>query len=76
MFAGDWSEEVNRDLVAGSSVLIVYDGSRLPGRDTMYGERAWGIYAEYKFDDGSVHEQKLEGPKMVEGTSFFMYLIV
>ncbi len=66
-FNGDWSEAVTGSLVAGSSVLIVYDGARLPWRDTYHGLPAWSILAYYKFDDGNVQYNLLEGPEMIEG---------
>ena len=69
VFTDNWSEAVFGDLVAGYSVLIVYDGARLPWRDTKYGQRAWNIYAQFKFDDGKVHQQLLQGPIMIEGSA-------
>ena len=51
-FTGDWKEITHGQLGVGRDFRINYDGSRLPGRPTMYGKPAWKIYVEYKFNNG------------------------
>ena len=68
IFQGDWEEKVEGELVAGKEFEIVYDAARLPGRSTLYGQKAWNIYAEFKFNDGDqVHEETLDGPEIIDG---------
>ena len=55
------------ELGVGGAFKIEYNGDRLPGRPTMYGQPAWKIYAEFKFsDDGDVHEEQLDGGQDAE----------
>ncbi|XP_028408400.1 uncharacterized protein LOC114530974 [Dendronephthya gigantea] len=52
-FTGNWEENVHGELGVGREFQIKYNGSRLPWRPTMYGQAAWDIFVEYKFDDYS-----------------------
>ena len=63
MFSKDWKEVLHGTLEPGESVRIEYDASRLPNRDTRYGQRAWNIFAEVKYSkEGKVHSVLLKGP--------------
>lgn len=54
-------------LEPGKDVRIEYNATRLPNRDTRYGQRAWDIFAEFKYSEaGKVHTQRLEGPDKQE----------
>ncbi|XP_046845413.1 uncharacterized protein LOC124439229 isoform X3 [Xenia sp. Carnegie-2017] len=62
-----WSENVRGKLIAGEEVQIVYDKARLPYIDKRYGQRAWNIFAEYKFnDEHTVHQKMLDGPEKIK----------
>ena len=74
MFKHDWTEESFGKFVGGRSVVIAYDASRLPGRDTRYGQRQWSIFAEYKFDEGQLDSRELAGPKVIGGILYFYLL--
>ena len=63
VFSKDWKETLYGSLDSGEEVLIEYDASRLPNRDTRYGQRAWDIFAEVKYsEEGKVHSVLLDGP--------------
>ena len=63
VFSKDWKETLYGYLLPGEEVRIEYAASRLPNRDTRYGQRAWNIFAEIKYSEGgNVHSVLLEGP--------------
>ena len=63
VFSKDWKETLYGYLDPGEEVLIEYDASRLPNRDTKYGKRAWNIFAEFQYSEGGkVHSVLLDGP--------------
>ena len=63
MFSKDWKETLHGTLEPGDKVRIVYDASRLPNRDTRYGQRAWNIFAEVQYSEGGkVLSVLLDGP--------------
>ena len=63
MFSKDWKETLHGTLEPGDEIRIEYDASRLPNRDTRYGQRAWNIFAEVQYSEGGkVHSVLLDGP--------------
>lgn len=63
MFSKDWKETLHGALEPGELVYIEYHASRLPNRDTRYGQRAWNIFAEVQYSvGGKVHSAIMKGP--------------
>ena len=62
-FTSNWDEILRGSLIPGEKVRIIFDAARLPGRDRRYGQKAWEISAEVKYNEnGGVHSARLEGP--------------